>query len=140
MESIRIKTSARLHLSLIDLNGARNRVDGSIGLAIQDPYFQILAQPSDRIEVCAQIYTERAGQVIQKLKDYYLIPGLRVQLTSEMPQHSGFGSGTQLALGIAAATNQIYQLGQSVHDLACAVTQYLSRGRDASRPPSCTIL
>jgi len=121
LESIRIKTSARLHLSLIDLNGARNRVDGSIGLAIQDPYFQILAQPSDRIEVCAQIYTERAGQVIQKLKDYYLIPGLRVQLTSEMPQHSGFGSGTHLALGIAAATNQIYQLGQSVHDLAVVV-------------------
>ena len=32
-----IKTSARLHLSLIDLNGLEGRVDGGIGITLENP-------------------------------------------------------------------------------------------------------
>ena len=34
-----IKTPSRLHMSLIDLNGSYKRIDGGIGLAIQEPQF-----------------------------------------------------------------------------------------------------
>ena len=118
MRTVLVRTPSRLHLSLIDLNGSRNRIDGSIGLAIQNPYFEFLVQPSEKIEIDSLNYRDRSRSVVQKLIDKYEIPGLRVEVKEEIPQHSGFGSGTQLALGIAAAANQIYQLGQSVRDLA----------------------
>jgi len=34
-----IKAPSRIHMSLIDLNGSYRRVDGGIGLALQDPQF-----------------------------------------------------------------------------------------------------
>ncbi len=121
MQAIRVTTPSRLHLSLIDLNGSRHRIDGSIGLAIQKPSFELLVQPSERVEIDSLNYIDRSKSVVQKLMDHYTIPGLKVKIIQEMPQHSGFGSGTQLALGIAAGANRIYRLGQSVPDLAKAV-------------------
>ena len=32
-----IETSARLHLSLIDLNGSEGRIDGGIGITLKNP-------------------------------------------------------------------------------------------------------
>ena len=121
MQAIRVTTPSRLHLSLIDLNGSRHRIDGSIGLAIQKPSFELLVQPSERVEIDSLNYTDRSKSVVQKLMDHYSIPGLKVKIIQEIPQHSGFGSGTQLALSISAGANRIYRLGQSVPDLAKAV-------------------
>ena len=53
MKTVVVRTPSRLHLSLIDLNGSRNRIDGSIGLAIRKPYFEFLVQPSENIEIVA---------------------------------------------------------------------------------------
>ena len=38
---MQIETSARLHLSLIDLNGSIGRVDGSIGLTLDKPSLKL---------------------------------------------------------------------------------------------------
>ena len=34
-----IRSPSRLHLALIDMNGAYGRIDGGIGLTIKDPNF-----------------------------------------------------------------------------------------------------
>ena len=98
-DSVTIKTPARLHFALIDLNGALGRIDGSIGLAINDPHFEIIAEPADQIQIESIQYEERARAILDKLQAKYNFPGIYLQLTSEIPPHSGFGSGTQLALG-----------------------------------------
>ena len=46
---IEITTPSRLHITLIDLNAEIGRVDGGIGLTIDDPGFQIRAEISDKI-------------------------------------------------------------------------------------------
>ena len=119
--SVTIKTPARLHFALIDLNGALGRIDGSIGLAISNPYFEIIAEPADQIQILSAQYEERARTIVEKLQAKYNFPGIHLQLTSEIPPHSGFGSGTQLALGIAQAVNTLYSLNLRVADLAQAV-------------------
>ena len=119
--SVTIRTPARLHFALIDLNGSLGRIDGSIGLAINDPHFEIVATPADQIQIESTQYKERAVTILKRLQAEYSVPGIHLQLATEIPPHSGFGSGTQLALGIAQAVNTLYDLNLGVADLAQAV-------------------
>lgn len=121
MNHVKITTPSRLHFSLIDLNGALGRVDGGFGLAITEPNFQIVAETATEINVAASIYRERTITVLQRLQQIYPFPGIQLTFESEIPMHCGFGSGTQLALGIAQAINVLYQLGLDVQELAQAV-------------------
>lgn len=121
MHHVRITTPARLHFSLIDLNGALGRIDGGFGLAIEQPHFCITAERATGIHVAASVYRKRACQVLARLQETYPFPGIAIKFTAEIPMHSGFGSGTQLSLGIAQAVNCLYGLGLSVLDLAHAV-------------------
>ncbi len=121
IKEVRITTPARLHFSLIDLNGKLGRIDGGFGLAINEPNFQIVAEPSTEIHVEANTYTERASEILTRLQESYQFPGIKLRLISEIPTHSGFGSGTQLSLGIANAVNILYNLKLNVSQLANAV-------------------
>ena len=121
MRHIKIRTPSRLHFSLLDLNGALGRIDGGFGLTIAEPNFHIVAEKSTGIDVTTSIYRERAVTVLRQLQQTYPFPGIKLTFESEIPRHSGFGSGTQLALGIAQAVNLLYQLELNVQQLAQAV-------------------
>ena len=111
MHRVRIITPARLHFSLIDLNGILGRIDGGFGLAIATPNFDIIAEPATSIQVASCQYQARALKILIRLQQTYPFPGIKLKFTSQIPMHSGFGSGTQLALGIAHAANVLYELG-----------------------------
>ncbi len=121
MHHVKIKTPSRLHFSLLDLNGALGRIDGGFGLTIADPNFQIIAERSTDIDVSTSVYRERAITILQRFQQTYRFPGIKLTFESEIPTHSGFGSGTQLALGIAQAINLLYEFGLNVQQLAQAV-------------------
>ena len=121
MHHVKITTPSRLHFSLLDLNGALGRIDGGFGLTIAKPNFQIIAERATRLDVAASMYRERAVAVLQRLQQTYPFPGIKLTFESEIPMHCGFGSGTQLALGIAQAVNMLYQLGLNVRELAQVV-------------------
>ena len=121
MHHVTITTPARLHFSLIDLNGALGRIDGGFGLAIEQPNFCITAERAAGIHVSGSVYRERAYHLLTRLQGAYPFPGIALEFTVEIPMHSGFGSGTQLSLGIAQAVNLLYGLGLSVLDLARVV-------------------
>ena len=121
MHHVEITTPSRLHFSLLDLNGTLGRIDGGFGLTISEPNFQIIAERAKRIDVADSVYRERAITVLQRLRRAYPFPGLKLTFESEIPMHCGFGSGTQLSLGIAQAVNVLYQLGLSVRELAQVV-------------------
>ena len=123
MKQVAVKTPARLHFGLIDLNGALGRIDGGVGLAINDPTFELVAKPSHRIEVESYQYRNRAYTILEGLQAKHNFPGIHVEFLSEIPAHSGFGSGTQLALGLGQAVNTLYDLNLSILDLAFAVAR-----------------
>ena len=123
MKQVAVKTPARLHFGLIDLNGALGRIDGGVGLAINDPTFELVAKPSHRIEVESYQYRNRAYTILEGLQAKHNFPGIHVEFLSEIPAHSGFGSGTQLALGLGQAVNTLYDLDLSIPDLAFAVAR-----------------
>ena len=121
MHHVKITTPSRLHFSLLDLNGALGRIDGGFGLTIADPNFQIIAERSTDIDVSTSRYRERTITILQRLQQTYPFPGIKLTFESEIPKHSGFGSGTQLALGIAHAVNLLYEFGLNAQQLAQAV-------------------
>lgn len=124
MHHVEITTVSRLHFSLLDLNGALGRIDGGFGLAITNPKFQIIAERATRIDVATSVYRERAITVLHQLQQTYPFPGIKLTFESEIPMHCGFGSGTQLSLGIAQAVNMLYEFGLNVRELA----QIVGRG------------
>ena len=118
---IHITTPSRLHFSLIDLNGQLGRIDGGFGLTINDPKFEIIAETANEIQVESKYYQVRATNILKHLQKIYSFPGIKLKTTSEIPTHSGFGSGTQLSLGIASAINGLFNLNLSISELAKAV-------------------
>ena len=124
MPHVKITTPSRLHFSLLDLNGALGRIDGGFGISIAEPNFQIVAERATEIYLPSSVYRDRAAGVLERLQATYPFPGIKLTFQSEIPMHCGFGSGTQLSLGIAQAVNVLYELGLDVHELA----QIVGRG------------
>lgn len=121
MHHVKITTPSRLHFSLLDLNGALGRIDGGFGLAIAEPNFQIVAERATGIHLPSSVYRDRAATVLARLQKTYPFPGIRLRFQSEIPMHCGFGSGTQLSLGVAQAVNVLYELGLDGQELARVV-------------------
>jgi len=121
-KSIKIRTPSRLHFSLIDLTGSLNRIDGGIGLALQNPYFWISAETSEQVEIhgldVEDKFFARTREIVQSLKDRYKVPGVRLVFEKLIPSHTGLGSGTQLSLAITKAICKLYEIPITIKDMA----------------------
>ncbi len=120
---IEITTPSRLHITLIDLNASIGRVDGGIGLTIEEPGIRITAEATeaaDGITVAGNL--ELADRMRESASA--ILPegcGVRIHIEQDSPSHVGLGTGTQAALAAGMAVNRLYDLGMSVRDIAIAV-------------------
>jgi beta-ribofuranosylaminobenzene 5'-phosphate synthase len=123
-----VKTPARLHLGLIDLNGDLGRLFGGLGVGIDRPNVILEAERAERLAVTG----EKTGQVQtlaeQFLATYKIKSNAAITVKQVIPEHSGLGSGTQLALAVATALAKLFDVKASVQDLAEA----MGRGRRTS--------
>lgn len=117
---IRITSPSRLHLGLIDMNAELGRVDGGVGITLESPGMSISAQKADCVEVLGDtVFVERMKKAARAI-----LPegtGISIRVETDIPDHVGFGSGTQSALSAAAAVNELYELGLTVQEMAVAV-------------------
>lgn len=104
---VRVTAPARLHIGFLDLNGDLGRRFGSIGLAVDRPALSLrlsrAATPSvSGAEVMrAHRYLAAASAALGVRGPYDLV------VAGAIPPHAGFGSGTQLAIAIAAAVARL---------------------------------
>jgi beta-ribofuranosylaminobenzene 5'-phosphate synthase len=117
---LRITTPSRLHITLIDMNASIGRVDGGIGLTLDEPVIGIKAEQSDTFEITGN------SEHLERIRNSaaMLLPegeGIHITIEKDYPSHIGLGSGTQAALAAGMAVNRIYNLGLSVYDLAIKV-------------------
>jgi beta-RFAP synthase len=110
--SVSVVAAARLHLGFLDMNGALGRKFGGLGLSIDAPTTRLTLRPAETMEATGPD-AERALALLENAVAA-LAPGKRYRLTIDqaIPPHSGLGSGTQLALAIAAALRRIEDLPQ----------------------------
>lgn len=115
---IKIRTPSRIHITLIDLNGALGRIDGGVGLALEEPYIEIIAQESSEVVVkCNSSNVGRFKDIAKKLNNLFG-KALKIDVLSDYKSHVGLGSGTQISLAVAEAYNRLFNLGYSVRKLA----------------------
>lgn len=114
---MKISTPSRLHFGIIDMRGDIGRMHGSAGVAIQSPRLVLeIEKSSETIVTGAR--PDRAEEVIaQLLKENGISEGVRLKIGEDIPEHMGFGSGTQLSLALGTAINDLFDLGISFEEI-----------------------
>jgi beta-ribofuranosylaminobenzene 5'-phosphate synthase len=103
LEGVQVTASARLHLGFLDLNGDLGRKFGSIGLAIDAFFTRVHLRGAPSLEVLGE-ERERGARLARRIAEALGLDARKQLIVSEaIPSHAGLGSGTQLALAIAAA-------------------------------------
>jgi beta-ribofuranosylaminobenzene 5'-phosphate synthase len=128
--AVTLRAPGRLHLGFLDPAGTLGRHFGSLGLVVDgfETQIELSAAPSQQIVAVGpaeRAELERAAECLRLLQHHSgRNEPLRLRLQRVLPAHSGFGSGTQLALAIGRAFAQWHGLALSTPQLA----QWLGRG------------
>lgn len=106
--AVSVTVPARLHLGFLDLNGSLGRRFGGIGLAISDLRTSVTIQKAGHRAVSGPESgrVERYLETMERL--LALDCGHDVNVSEVVPPHAGLGSGTQLALGVAAGLRRLH--------------------------------
>jgi len=116
-----VKTPARLHFGLIDMNGDMGRFFGGLGVAIDRPNVILEAQTSEAFSVTGE-KTELVPSLAKRfLETYRINADISIHVKQSIPEHAGLGSGTQLALAVAAALAKLFQVTASIQELSLAM-------------------
>ncbi|MEM1632662.1 MAG: hypothetical protein QW366_00840 [Sulfolobales archaeon] len=113
MNSIRIRSVSRIHITLIDLSGVWGIIDGGAGVILEEPYFMVSVGVSDQDlihiitsqesckGVCEEELLRIAGKCLSRIKDYLgSRKGFNILIERLYPPHIGLGSTTQLCMSI----------------------------------------
>ncbi len=123
-----VKTPARLHLGLIDLNGDLGRMFGGLGVGINRPNVILEAQPAEKLVATGE-KNEQVKTIAERFLETYNIKSkVAIEVKQVIPEHAGLGSGTQLALAVATGLSRLFDVKASVQELA----QAMGRGRRTS--------
>jgi beta-RFAP synthase len=134
---IRIRTASRLHFGLLSLSGAASirwpgaegiaRRFGGVGLMIEPPGLEVAVTPASAWSADGPL-AERALAFARRFARTMPAGALAPQhlrIHGAPPEHSGFGTGTQLALAVARALTVI--AGEEATDVAL-LAQRMERG------------
>ncbi|GJD60601.1 hypothetical protein MPEAHAMD_0740 [Methylobacterium frigidaeris] len=107
---MRVRAPARLHFGFLDLHGGLGRRFGSIGLGLDAPGIDLTATRADTLTVTGSEIPGLAAEC-ERVRGYAALAARHLgvpetgafHLADLIPAHAGFGSGTQLALSVAAA-------------------------------------
>lgn len=119
--TVRVTAHARLHFGFLDLSrGERSRQFGGMGLALAEPRCVLRIEKAGGLEVAganAERIEYLAARVHRALE---LKPKARITVDEAIPEHVGLGSGTQLALALAAGIARQRGIDQPIAAL-CAL-------------------
>ncbi|MCK5661582.1 MAG: beta-ribofuranosylaminobenzene 5'-phosphate synthase, partial [Methanosarcinales archaeon] len=116
---IEIIAPSRIHMTLIDLNASIGRVDGGIGITLQEPAMCIHAEAGDGITISGQSeHAQRMHDSAQKVSDAFGTGGVCIEVVSDYPSHTGLGSGTQASLAAAYAVCAVHGIDVPVRRLS----------------------
>lgn len=117
MVKVHISTPSRLHFGIIDLRGDMGRLYGSAGVSIEKPRLIIDVEETGET-VVSGLRSIRAQEIIEKiLGEHGIKAGVHLNIREDIPEHVGFGSGTQLVIALGTALNKIFDLGLTYEEM-----------------------
>ena len=117
-QNVTVRAPARLHLGFVDLGGALGRKFISAGIAIEGFGTAITVSAQKKFEAKGPS-SERALNFARTLYEKWnLDGGCKVTVHESIPEHSGLGSGTQLALSMGAGIAKLWEIDVDILELA----------------------
>jgi beta-ribofuranosylaminobenzene 5'-phosphate synthase len=121
VRTISVTAPARLHLGFLDLNGARGRRFGSVGLTLEGPGVALSVRRAAPFAITG-LQAARAEQFANAMRIRYNLPDdFQLEITRAIPEHVGLGSGTQLGIAVGIALARLYRLDLCVREIATVV-------------------
>ncbi len=119
---IRVKTPCRLHFGLIDLNGQLGRINGGLGVALEQPGWEIKGWITEKSDSKVSLSLPMIS-VINRFDEYFSTTSNEVdfEILKKIPQHVGLGSNTQFSLAVGIILAKIHNIEATVVDIANAV-------------------
>lgn len=107
---IYVEAPARIHLGFLDLDGGLGRRFGSVGLTLDGVATKIIARPSDQLKFIG----DSSGRVQKYAEKFIAYKGLsnnfEIEVVQQILDHSGLGSGTQLAIAVGTALSRLFEI------------------------------
>lgn len=119
---IQVVTPCRLHFGLIDLNGQLGRINGGLGVALEQPAWEIKGWMTKKRDPKLS-HSPSLISVINNFDSYFKTKtnDIRFKITRKITQHIGLGSNTQYCLAVGAILAKIHNIETSVVEIANAV-------------------
>ncbi len=109
----RVTVGGRLHFGFGNLSLAHERLYGSLGVALDEPRLAVEIEPADSV-----VAPPDCKSLVETVCEQLSVPGATVSVDQSLPAHVGLGSGTQLALALAAGIGAAYEQRVNVRELA----------------------
>lgn len=115
-----VETPSRIHITLTDMAGDLGRVDGGVGVALEEPSIVVEAARGEGLVVRGES-SHRAKAAAEAVMKRFDLGGADITVRSCYQQHVGLGAGTQLAMAVGKALCELYGITASARDIAAAV-------------------
>ena len=115
---VRVETISRLHFGFMNLTGSSDRLNGSMGVALNSPNTVVTVGRNNNLVIKNGNERKILGFVTKFSKRYHIEPNVRIKVEKSIPEHLGLGSGTQLALAISFAMAKINDINIDVREIA----------------------
>ncbi|MGU3538336.1 beta-ribofuranosylaminobenzene 5'-phosphate synthase family protein [Methylobacterium sp. A54F] len=106
--AVRVRAPARLHFGFLDLHGGLGRRFGSLGVAVDAPAVALSAAPAPALTVEGPEAGRARDYAAAAARHLGVPEAAAIRIEETIPAHAGFGSGTQLALAVAAALARLH--------------------------------
>ena len=115
---IRVEAPARLHLGFLDLHGGLGRRFGGMGVAINEIRTCVECERSTGFSAEGPD-SDRALKYARRLLNMVGHDGaINIRVHEAIPRHAGLGSGTQMALSVGCAVNDLFDLKLDLRQIA----------------------
>ncbi|HWQ20257.1 MAG TPA: beta-ribofuranosylaminobenzene 5'-phosphate synthase [Methanotrichaceae archaeon] len=115
-----VETPSRIHLTLTDLTGTAGRVDGGIGIALDEPNIVLEAEKARSLTVEGE-NAARAESAARAVMERFALGGARISIRSNYRMHVGLGGGTQLGIAAGIALCRLYDQKATIRDIAMII-------------------
>jgi len=120
MQRVVIQTPSRLHLTLTDLTGGSGRVDGGVGISLDEPNILLEAERSEDLLAVGEDEenANRALAAARAVQKHLGLGGALLTIRSGYRMHAGLGSATQIGIAAGKALCELYHQPLSVREIA----------------------
>ncbi|HEY1783919.1 MAG TPA: hypothetical protein VGG30_00170, partial [Pirellulales bacterium] len=106
---MRVWAPSRLHFGLLSFGNQAERQYGGAGVMVDAPGLTLTIRPAERLSAAGPLAARALGFAEQFAQRSEMPdePACHIEIETAAPEHSGLGTGTQLALAVAAGLDTL---------------------------------